>query len=289
MEFIQAILLAIVQGITEFLPISSSGHLVLTPYIFGWDYKGLGFDVALHFGTVIAIIVFFWKDIGSIISSAFGKKLPATSPASSAGEYKLPPNLLWQILLATIPAGIVGFFISDLVEKYLHTPVLIAINLAVFGIILWISDVYSRHSERSEESRDPSTRPQDDKPLSAVSYKLSFLIGLFQAVALMPGVSRSGITITGGRFFGLNRESAARFSFLLGIPAMLGAAVLEATKIEIAQIDLVFILAIAVSALVGFFTIKYLIEYLKRGTLAIFAIYRIVLALIVLAVYYLQS
>jgi len=264
MEYIQSIIFAVVQGITEFLPISSSGHLVLTPYIFGWEYKGLGFDVALHFGTLIAIIVFFWHDIVSIISNAFGKKLPATS-------YQLPTNILWQILLATVPAGIVGFFISDLVEQYLHTPVLIAINLAVFGILLWISDSHLANYK-----------------LQATSYKKTFLIGLFQAIALMPGVSRSGITITAGRFLGLNRENATRFSFLLGIPAMIGATLLEATKMNTSQIDLPFLLAIVFSAVVGFFAIKYLIEYLKRGTLAVFAVYRIILALVVLVVFYLS-
>ena len=280
MEYIQSIIFAVVQGITEFLPISSSGHLVLTPYIFGWDYKGLGFDVALHFGTLIAIIVFFWKDIIEIVKNA----LPGTK--SELRDSKFPSNLLWQILLATIPAGIVGFLISDLVEKYLHTPVLIAINLAVFGILLWISDVYSSRSERSKESRDPSIKPQDDKSLSIISFRSSFLIGLFQAIALMPGVSRSGITITAGRFLGLSRENATRFSFLLGIPAMIGATLLEATKMNISQVDPPFLLAIVFSAIVGFFAIKYLIEYLKRGTLAIFAVYRIILALVVLVVYY---
>lgn len=270
MEYFQSSILALIQGITEFLPISSSGHLVLVPYIFNWDYRGLSFDVALHFGTVIAIIAFFWKDWLAVSKNAFGfKKLKADSQKPKATN--LPANLLWQIIIASIPAAIVGFLINGYIESSLQSPLLIAVNLIFFGLLLWLSDKISKKSRQ----------------LSAISYKLSFAVGLMQSIALIPGVSRSGITMTGARFAGLGREDSARFSFLLGTPAMIGAALFESIKFDFSSINPSFILAIIVSAITGFLAIKYLIEYLKRGNFAVFAIYRIVLAVIVLLFYFL--
>ncbi|OGD65435.1 hypothetical protein A2215_03560 [Candidatus Berkelbacteria bacterium RIFOXYA2_FULL_43_10] len=288
MEYLQSLALGTIQGITEFLPISSSGHLVLTPYIFGWDYRGLSFDVALHLGTLLAIVIYFWNDIVIIVKNSRHSKLdlesrndgilnqvqddnPKTSNSQLATS-NFPTNFLWQILVATIPAIIVGYFLSDIVDKYLHSPLLIALNLAIFGLLLWLSDRYARKSYQ----------------LSAISYQLTFVIGLFQAIALMPGVSRSGITMTAGRFLGFSKENSARLSFIIGIPATAGAFAYEALKLTRGDINLANLLAVAVTTLVGFFAIKYLLQYLRRGSFAVFAVYRILLALVVALLYFLS-
>lgn len=284
--FIQAIILGAIQGITEFLPISSSAHLVLAPWIFGWNYEGLGFDTALHFGTAIAIVAFFWRDWLSIIAKAISHKKQEISnnsqtnsksqipnsneanQASKAGPY--PPNLLWQILLASIPAAIAGYLLSDYVETYLHSPILLAVNLAVFGVILWLVDILVK---------------KNNLKLSAIKWGQSLIVGLAQCLALIPGVSRSGITITAARGLGLNRENAARFSFLLSTPATVGAFLFEARKVDWANTPSGFWLAIIVTVIVGLLTIKYLLQYLERGSFLIFTIYRVILAIIIIAIF----
>jgi undecaprenyl-diphosphatase len=325
MEYIQSIILGTIQGITEFLPISSSGHLVLTPYIFGWDYRGLSFDVALHLGTLLAIVIYFRNDIVLIVKNSCHSVLDTESrndgilnrsldfarddksvqndnpkklrspdalsgiptPADRRG-YDLKPgslpkgdpplggypkNFLWQILVATIPAIIVGFFLSDIVDRYLHSPLLIAANLAIFGLLLWLSDRYSKKASEA---------------LEAISYRSSLVIGLFQAIALMPGVSRSGITMTAGRLLGYSKETAAKLSFIIGIPATAGAFAYEALKLSRSDINLANLLAILITTVVGFLTIKYLLQYLKRGSFAVFTVYRLLLALVVVMFYLLK-
>lgn len=279
LEIIQSIIIGAVQGITEFLPISSSGHLVLLPYLLNWEYQGLSFDVALHFGTVIAIIVYFWKDWTLIIrqSLRFGTQVlkleqPKNLESKIQDSINYPKNLLWQILVASIPAAIIGYFISDIVESTLQSPVLLAINLIFFGLLLWFFDKYLKTK----------------RELSNINYKQSFTIGIAQAIALMPGVSRSGITMTAGRAIGLDRPSAARFSFLLGTPAMIGAFLFTIRDFSVNNVNLPFVLAIAVSTLFGFITIKYLLKFLVSNSFSVFAWYRIVLAIFVLAFYYLR-
>ena len=295
-----SIILGAVQGISEFLPISSSGHLVLFPYVFKWDYSGLSFDIALHFGTLIAIIAYFWCDWTNIIANAMksiqsipnvqmkNDQMNAESPELNrrdkcppasldakhlrAGQMingKYPPNFLWQIVLASIPAAILGLILDNYVEQYFHSPLLIAFNLAFFGIVLWLIDKYAGARYKIQDTR----------------YKQSFLIGCAQAIALFPGVSRSGITMTAGRFFGLNKKDAARFSFLLATPAMLGAFLLSAKDIGRNDINLVFLLAMISSTIFGFLAIKYLLKYLERGSFSVFVWYRIMLALIIVAIY----
>jgi len=304
-EVIRSIIIGGVQGISEFLPISSSGHLVLVPYVFGWDYKGLSFDVALHFGTVIAIIVFFWKDWTKIIANAInlnqkskiknqsstGSDCPerqsngqndnsklingnySTTEQSSNETMKqydnLPENLLWQIIVASVPAGIVGFLLNDYVEKYFHSPLLIAADLIIFGLILWLIDKYS--SKNSQ--------------IKNMSYGKSFLVGCAQAIALIPGVSRSGITITASRGLGLNRKEAAHFSFLLATPAMLGAFLFELKDVNVSDLTLPFVLGVISSTIFGFFAIKYLLKYLEKANFNVFVWYRIVIAMIIVAIY----
>lgn len=284
-EIIRSVTIGAVQGIAEFFPISSSGHLVLLPYIFKWDYQGLSFDVALHFGTLIAIIVYFWKDWMSIIAKAIRREKKAGSeaievnskmPSARNGNaqpptpYTLPNNLLWQILIASIPAALLGFFLNDYVEQYLHSPILIALNLMIFGIILWLVDKYSKNN----------------KSLSTIGYKQTFWIGCAQALALFPGVSRSGITMTACRSWDLDRKDSARLSFLLATPAMAGAFLLKLKDIEGSNLNSVFWAGTIASTIFGFIAIKYLLKYLERGNFSIFVWYRIVVALIIFAIYF---
>lgn len=285
MALFHSTILGAIQGITEFLPISSSAHLVIVPYLFGWPYSGLGFDVALHLGTVIAILAYFWRDWMNIIANAVKPKIKNPKPksfelkaneANEASEankaMSYPKNLLWQILVATIPAAIVGYFIQKYVESIFHSPLIIAVNLATFGVILWLVDKYAGKSNK----------------LKLISYNQSFLVGLAQSFALIPGVSRSGITMVASRAIRLDRESSARFSFLLGTPAMIGAFIFEAKDFTLATFNLSFIFGLLASTIFGFLAIKYLLQYLKRGSFAVFTWYRIILAAIVIAVYFLR-
>jgi len=290
-EIFRSLIIGAVQGITEFLPISSSGHLVLVPYIFGWDYKGLSFDIALHFGTVIAIVAFFWKDWMNIIKSAVESCHSELVSESHHNEKILKPqacrhgmqvqddkvvifpkNLLWQIIIATIPAAIVGYLISGYVESTFHSPILLASNLVVFGVVLYLVDRFAKKSSQ----------------ISNIGYKQSFSVGLAQCLALVPGVSRSGITMIASRSLGLNRENAARFSFLLGTPAMIGAFVFDIKDLPLSGINLPFILGVVSSTFFGFIAIKYLLQYLKRGSFSVFMWYRIALAIVVLSIYFVR-
>lgn len=285
MEIIQTIFIGAIQGISEFLPISSSGHLVLVPYFFGWQYQGLSFDVALHFGTAIAIIIYFWNDwIGIIRSAVSGKKLAEVPTANSSSESEpegsslrvknqlptvcYPPNLLWQIAVATIPAVIFGILLMDYEETVFRSPTLIAYNLIIFGILLFFIDKYS------SKSRD----------IDKINYKQSFLIGCAQAIALIPGVSRSGITIAAGRAAKFDRKSAARFSFLLSTPAILGATVFSLKDIVYSNLNTAFWASVLSSAIFGFLTIKFLLKFLEKSNFNIFVWYRIIIAGIILLI-----
>jgi len=266
-EIIRSVIIGGVQGVSEFLPISSSGHLVLIPYLFKWDYNGLSFDIALHFGTAIAIIAYFWKDWMRIIKKTINPKYD-----TEYIEHDYPDNFLWKILVASIPAAILGVFLDKYVETYLHSPLLIAFNLIFFGLVLWLFDKHSKSS----------------LIVKNVSYSQSFIVGCAQAIALMPGVSRSGITMTASRFFGLKRKDAARFSFLLATPAMIGAFLISAKDIVGNDLNLVFLLGVLSSTFFGFLAIKYLLKYLERGSFSVFVWYRIVLAIIITVIYFVR-
>lgn len=263
MEILRSIIIGGIQGISEFFPISSSGHLVLIPYIFKWNYQGLSFDVALHFGTVLAIIAFFWREWIDIIKSAFTKK---------QSSFNFPKNIFWQIVVASIPAAIFGLLVNKIVEKYFHSPILIAINLIVFGVILWLADKFA----------------QKKIEIKNIKYPASFIVGCAQALALVPGVSRSGITMTASRYLGLDRESATKFSFLLATPAMLGAFLLEFKDIRGNDLNPIFIFGTIASTIFGFLAIKYLLQYLKNHDYKIFVWYRIIIALVVMTIYFLK-
>lgn len=258
MDSIQAIVLALVQGICEFLPISSSGHLVLVPHFFGWPDQGLAFDVAVHVGTLFAVVTYFRRELGAMIRAWFG---------SIAGRGMTPDaKLAWCVILGTIPVGLVGLFLGGVIEEKLRNPLAVATSLAVFGALMWIADRYGRR-ERDELS---------------VGWRDAILIGCAQALALMPGTSRSGVTMTMARALGLTREGAARFSFLLAVPGIGMAGAYEGLKLVTDAghtVDWPVIgLGVAVAAVTGYLCITWLLRVINRIGLGPFAIYRFLVA-----------
>lgn len=257
MEIIQSLVLGIVQGLTEFLPISSSGHLVLLPWALGWKDPGLAFDAALHLGTLLAIVAYFWKDWTDLIKN-----------------WRKP--LVWLILIGCIPAGVAGLLLENYFETVFRSPLIVAPLMIGMGALLWMAEAVSK------KQRD----------LGSINLFDSVFIGLSQILALMPGVSRSGITMTAGLFTGLKRETAARFSFLLSTPIILAAGLYKMKYVfsggALQDQVLPFSVGIAASAIVGFFAIKYLLEYLKTRTFYIFVWYRFILGAIVLVSVYLR-
>ncbi|MCL2336970.1 MAG: undecaprenyl-diphosphatase UppP [Firmicutes bacterium] len=260
MDLWQAVVLGIVQGLGEFLPISSSAHLVLVPWLMGWSYGGLTFDVALHVGTLVAIVAFFWRDWLVLLSDGLRRKKTKEG------------RLFWYLVLATIPGALTGFFLEDLAGTVLRNPLLIGILLMVMGVVLHWAD----------------TRSPAGKKLPDMRLKETFLIGLSQALAILPGVSRSGITMTTGRLLGLTREASARFSFLLATPIIAGAGLKKLTEISAADLTLAFIVGVAVSAVVGFLAIKFLLQYLSRFSYALFVWYRLLVGALVIVIYLLR-
>jgi undecaprenyl-diphosphatase len=255
-----AALLGVVQGLTEFLPVSSSAHLVLARAFFGWNVDegsfGLAFDVSLHVGTLIALVLFFRRDIAAILSA-----LPEALGADHG-----PGKLLRLIVIGTIPVVIAGALAARWLEEHLRTPFVIAVTLILGAIWLILAERFGSQ-ERNEDS------------LTGAG---AFVTGVAEATALVPGMSRSGSSISMAMLLGLNRESAARFSFLLGIPAILGAAGKEAPHIirlgVTARDGALFLIGMTVSAGVGYLTIRYFLRYLAGHSLNVFAYYRLALA-----------
>jgi undecaprenyl-diphosphatase len=265
MNIVHAIILGAVQGLTEFLPVSSSGHLVLIPYFFHWPYQGKAFDVALHAGTVVALLVYFWRDWLRIIINGFKKN--AAAPADSSWPYQ--NNFLWQIVVASIPAAILGLAIDKWAGDNLNQPLLIALNLVVFGWLLWFMD----------------KKAKSDLAPEKLTYGKAFIVGLFQSIALVPGISRSGITLIGGRYIGLARTEAARFAFLIGTPAIVGAFLVELPKIIKEDISLSFWIGVVAAAIFGLAAIKFLLDYLKKHDFSLFLWYRLAIAAIIVIVF----
>jgi undecaprenyl-diphosphatase len=262
----EAIILGIIQGFTEFLPISSSAHLILLPWMFGWQgtlVDSLNFDVALHAGTLVAILAFFWRDWLDLFRKFFTSIKDGTWKTSEG-------RLVWFIVLATIPAGVLGLRYEHVVEESFRNPLLIAGALAVISLAMWAADRYSAKSAG----------------LGQLSLGHAIFIGFAQALALVPGVSRSGITITAGLLSSYKREDSARFSFLLSTPVIAGAAVLKLHKLRLAAGEaLPFALGTVFSAIVGFLCIKFLLQYLNRHSLNLFVWYRLALVGVVVAVW----
>lgn len=262
MSIIHSIILGIVQGLTEFLPVSSSGHLNVFPWLFGWEQMPESFDVALHLGTLLAIAIFFFKDWISLLVGGYKKLIKK--------EDSTEGRMFWYLVAATIPAGILSLVLDKISEMIVGDDLnvqmaVIAVALIVMGIILYIVD----KKEKSE------VKYQD------ITLKQSILVGISQAIAAaFPGVSRSGITMTVARMLKIDRESAAKFSFMLAAPITLAAVVVEIADFTF---DLSFVLGVLSSFLVGLFVIKFLLEYLRKGSFKIFAIYRIIFGLLIFA------
>jgi len=258
MDFIQILVLALVQGLTEFLPISSSAHLILVPILTGWEDQGLAFDVAVHVGTLAAVILYFRKEIG---------KMTISWGASVIGKGLDPDaRLAWAVLFGTIPVGIAGLLFKDFIEFYLRTPEVLATATLFFALLLWWADAKGR------EARD--------------EYSLRWLdvvfIGLAQALALIPGTSRSGATMTAGLFLGLSRKASARFSFLLSIPVIILAGALKVLDyLKEASFDDMqpLMLGALFSGVSAYFCIHYFLKLLEKMGMMPFVIYRIVLAI----------
>lgn len=259
-SLLAAAFLGFLQAVTEFVPVSSTGHLILAQRFFNFDTNifNLSFDIVLHFGTLFALVLFFWKDLKGIVASPFKK-----------GSNK---KLFYSLVIAIIPAILIGFIFKDFINEYLRGEVVIAIALVVVGIVFIFAE------NVSEKKRD----------LKDVKIKDGALIGSAQSLALVPGVSRSGITTVAGLFSGFKREDAARFSFLLSIPTILFVSLndiyqLYKSKLPSNYID-IYIVGFVVSAFFSFLTIKYFLNYLKKHTLKPFAYYRFALAILVLLV-----
>jgi undecaprenyl-diphosphatase len=268
---IQAVIMGIVQGLTEFLPISSSGHLIIVPFLFGWTdpfITSLEFSVMLHIGTLAALLVYFRADWVRLVPAGF-----ATVRDRS---FRADPDrrLAWLLVAATIPAAIAGFLLSDLIESAFREIGLVAVTLVGGAVILWLADRWGART----------------KDVSDVTFPLAIGIGAAQALALVPGISRSGISISAARFAGLNREAAARFSFLMATPITAGAAIFEIRRLAAGEsavgVSLGPLIAGMIAAFVsGMLAIGFLLRYLRTRSLNIFVAYRLVLAAIVVVVW----
>lgn len=268
----QAIVLGIVQGLTEFLPISSSAHLIIVPWLFGWSEPGLTFDVALHIGTFVAVLLYFWSDLLGMAGDVW-------TGIRSGAPLKLPGSrLALFIIIGSIPGAIAGFLGDTAVEELFHTPgsqrqamVVIALVMILLGLILALAEVLARHV----------------RSLHELTWRDAAIVGLAQMFALIPGVSRSGSTITAGLFVNLKRDAAARFSFLLALPITAGAALKKMLDLvrhnQLASGDrLAFVAGILTAAIVGYLCIKFLLGYLQRHTTRAFTIYRVAIGLLIL-------
>ena len=261
MEFIQIIWLAIVQGLTEFLPISSSAHLILVPPIFGWPDQGLAFDVAVHLGTLIAVVTYFRRDIAEMFIAWLN--------SVCGGGVSPEAKLAWGVLLGTIPVGLAGLFFKEVIETYLRSPLVIASTTVIFGLLLWGAD--SLGSRKRE--------------VASMTWGNYLFIGVAQAIALIPGTSRSGITITAALMLGFNREAAARFSFLLSIPVIvLSSALVSKDLVESAvPVDWLSMgLGVVLSGICAFFCIHFFLKWIKAIGMLPFVIYRLMLGAVLL-------
>jgi undecaprenyl-diphosphatase len=265
---VQALIMGVVQGLTEFLPVSSSGHLIIVPYLFGWHdpfIDSLAFSVMLHVGTLLALLIYFWAD--------WLRLVPAGLAALRDRSLRNDPDrrLAWLLVASTIPAAIVGFLFNDVIETSVREPGLVALTLVVGGGILWLAD---RRGGRA-------------KGIADVSFPVATGIGIAQALALVPGISRSGISISAARFAGLDREAAARFSFLMATPVTAGAALFELRKLISGEagVDVSvepLIVGMVAAFISGMVAIGVLLRYVRTRSLNVFVGYRLVLASVVL-------
>lgn len=267
MDVLHILVLAIIQGLTEFLPISSSAHLILAPKLLGWQDQGLAFDVAVHLGTLLAVVIYMRKEITPL----FADWIQSISTRSHTGDSRLA----WGIIIGTAPAGFAGLLLKDYIEVYLRTPLVIAVATIFFALVLWWYD-------RSKNNNNQKT---DEHELSVSGF---LIIGCAQALALIPGTSRSGITITAALALGLSRTAAARTSFLFSIPIILAAGGLK-TKDLLAQATPVDWFALNIGALVSFISayicIHFFLKLLARTSMLPFILYRLLLGVFLLWIF----
>ena len=264
LDFFQVTFLAVLQGATEFLPISSSGHLILPSLLFSWNDQGLTFDVAVHIGSLLAVLVYFAKDIqrllGAIIASVVRQ------------EHTQDSKLAWMLIAATVPAGASGLLFSDQIEQYGRSLILIGVTSIVFGMLLYLSD----------------RRGSKQRSLTELDWKTALIIGFAQILALIPGTSRSGVTMTAALFCNLDRAAAARFSFLLAIPIIAASGLLRSIDLLQAESGTVdwfgLLYAIAVSAGVAYLCIHYFLQFIARVGFLPFVIYRVLLGAVLIAI-----
>jgi undecaprenyl-diphosphatase len=275
MPIYQIVVLGIVQGLTEFLPISSSAHLYLTSWLLGWNTEALDFDIMLHLGTLVAVLIYFFRDWVEIIAHGFGMRMGHDEALNQN------PNLLWLLALGSIPGGIAGLLFEKQADTALRNPAVgpfvIGTMFIAIGLLMWYADSSSRLV----------------RDLGAVTFLDALAIGLSQALAIVPGVSRSGVTITAGLFRNFDRESAARFSFLLSTPIIAAAAGKAIYNIHKQHglhdlLNTQFVLGVTVSALTGCVVIGWFLRYLHRSTLRPFIYYRIAFGIIVLALAFIR-
>lgn len=277
MPIYQAIILALVQALTEFLPVSSTAHLTLFPWLLHWQDPGEAFDVALHAGTLLAVLLYFFKDWWTLLVCGLGGKHSASAPPEEVAQHR---RLFWYMVIGTIPGGILGKLFDKQIEEHLRTPLLIGISLVLVGLLMWWADSKAKVTRTIEQSNLGD----------------AIAIGSAQAVALWPGVSRSGITIITGLFRGFTRAAATRFSFLLSAPLIAGAVAAKLPALikmhKAGGLDLpvsTLLLSIAVSGIAGYFVIAFFLRYLQTRTLKVFVVYRLVFGIIVLVLAFLQA
>lgn len=262
MDLLQIIILAIVQGLTEFLPISSSAHLILVPLVLKWPDQGLAFDVAVHVGSLVAVVFYFRKTVLALLRAWLGSLI--------GGQVSANSRLAWWVIFGTIPAVIIGFLFKGMIETELRSPWVIAITTIVFGLLLLMADkVGSRRRNEAE-----------------LGFIDVIVIGLFQAIALIPGTSRSGITITAGLFLGMTRRAAARFSFLLSMPIIFASGALQTLDLIESSITIdwtALLIAIVLSALSAGLCIHLFLKLIERMGMAPFVIYRLLLGVVLIA------
>ncbi len=260
------ILLGIIQGIAEFLPISSTAHLVLVPYFFNYTDPGLSFDIMLHFGTLLAILIFFWKDWWGVLYGLL-------RILKNRRVKDIKDKQIFYIAIATLPASVLGYIFDNFVTTYFRQPLIIASMLVSFGVVLYLSDKYSKQT----------------KTRLNLHWQQALIIGFGQALAIIPGVSRSGATISAGRLLGLNREEATRFSFMLSAPIIFGASLSHIVSQGFGIFNTNSIIGLTVSLLTAIVAIKWILNYLKKADFTIFIWYRFILAITIVIVYMIKQ
>lgn len=267
MPFIQILVLAIIQGLTEFLPVSSSGHLILVPATTGWPDQGLAVDVAAHIGTLVAVLIYFWRDVGRMIGGLFRLLVGRVDGGARLAGY---------LLVATVPALITGFVVDEYAGTLLRNVEIVGWTLIVFGIVLWVADRIGLTIRRVEH----------------MTLRQAIFVGLAQALAFIPGTSRSGITMTAARLVGYERAEAARFSFLLAIPAIAAAGLWKGYQLvesgETEQIQAALLTA-GLCVLTGLFAIAFMMQWLKRANFTPFVAYRLLLGGFILYLVYVEG